>query len=97
MPTASSPLVSRASAPNWLILFALVWSQFSMAAHPFVHSPNDVGEVCAVCLQADRDGEDLAGSNALLLPEATKHGRFAVATFFAELEFLTLFRARASP
>ena len=97
MQSASGQVMSKVSAFRWLILVALAWFQLSVAAHQFGHASTDVGETCAVCLQADRDGEALADTSGTDSRLTTNHTEFAVATFSDVTERFTLFRARASP
>ena len=48
-----------------LLLFLLLWSQASFAAHQFEHDVDDLGEACAVCLHFERNDD--------LIPESHNH------------------------
>ena len=82
---------------KWVLLIALVWSQFSFAAHQFDHNIADEHAACAVCAQFDRD-DDVAIS---LVPHSP-----APATYLRALESALIvvpaeqfhnFQSRASP
>ena len=53
-----------------LLLFLVLWSQASFAAHQFEHDFDDVGETCAICLQFER-GDDV-------IPESHNHSPIVV-------------------
>lgn len=60
-----SLLGSTGATTKWLVLVALVWTQFALAEHQFEHDAADTGHDCSFCAQFDRDvmpgGDDCRG------------------------------------
>ena len=83
---------------GWLLLIVLSWSQFAFAAHQFEHSPAEVAETCAICLQFDRDDDvtiDAAQCQALPVRAAVTGTDSRCAELSTER--FSLYRSRASP
>ena len=98
MQSAPAQAISKVSALKWLILFALAWSQLTLAAHDIQHQTADeLDEVCEACLQIDRDGDvltDPGSVGAQSVISVSADGSLAPGR---PIEGLTRFRARASP
>ena len=44
----------QASALRWLILIMLLWAQFAYSGHQLVHSVDEPGSTCQICIGCDR-------------------------------------------
>jgi len=74
MQTVRQQRTSQTLRKKAVVVFAvllLVALQFTNATHQFAHTANDLGDVCAFCLQLDRlDDSDTAGSATAVLRNA---------------------------
>ncbi|MDJ0940508.1 MAG: hypothetical protein QNJ00_12170 [Woeseiaceae bacterium] len=82
---------------KWLVLLALVTSQFALAAHQFEHAADDVDEACGVCLNLDsRDDVLTSPAQPVGAPAIAFLPRVDVATVSPAVRF-SRYNARASP
>ena len=97
MSTELRPTRPVASALKWLILAALVWSQFALAVHQLNHEATETGNACSVCLQFERDEDAVVDAPQAALAPALPSTAINATESGVNARCATHFRARASP
>lgn len=80
-----------------LVLFLIVWSQVTFAAHQFEHSVDGTGHTCEICLQFERL-DDVVPETAGLSPVAVSPAPgFAGPAIVNPSRQVVLYLSRAPP
>ena len=94
---------AHGSTLKWLVLSVFVWSQLAFAVHTHEHEhdhehePHEVAESCDICVQLDRDDDDVSGIDVGHAHRTASSHSSDTVTHRPPAERFTLYRARASP
>ena len=76
---------------------ALAWPQVSCLAHEHIHDVPDLGEVCVVCLQLERDDDVIAGTSEIAQQLITTRAANTMLPAAPRIEAVAHYQSRASP
>ena len=82
---------------GYLLLLALAWPQVSCSAHENIHDVPDLGEVCAVCLQLERDDDVIVGTSEIAQQLITTLAANTMLPAAPRIEAVADYQPRASP
>ena len=71
--------------------------QTSCSAHEHVHDVPELGEVCAVCLQLERDDDVIVGTSEIAQQLITTRAASTMLRAAPRVEAVAYYQSRASP
>lgn len=82
---------------RYLLLMALAWPQISFSAHELIHDVPDLGEVCTVCLQLERNDDVIVGTSEIAQQLTATCAASTMLPPAPRIEAVAHYQSRASP